>query len=99
MKDPYIDKNSDVLINKVNIKDKDKLDEFENRMTNLGITFILRHSFLIESSKDIFKIHQKLFENVYEWTGKPRVIDIYKEEPILNGQSVEYTMHRKIIKQ
>jgi hypothetical protein len=40
MKDPYIYNDCDVLINKANIKDKDKLDEFENRMTNLALIFI-----------------------------------------------------------
>lgn len=98
MKDPYIYQDSDVLINKANIKDKDKLDEFENRMTNLALILLIKDSFEMHTSKDIFKIHQKLFENVYDWAGEPRNIDIYKEEPIINGKSVEYTMHKNIIK-
>jgi cell filamentation protein len=99
MKDPYIYQDCDVLINKVGIKDKDKLDEFENRMTNLSIILILKEPVMIYSPKDIFIIHQKLFGNVYEWAGKPRTIDIYKEEPILNGKSVEYALHQQIIKE
>lgn len=99
MKDPYIYQDSDVLINKANIRDKDKLDEFENRMTNLALILLIKVSFEIHTSKDIFNIHQKLFENVYEWAGKPRNIDIYKEEPIINGKSVEYTLHKNIIKE
>jgi cell filamentation protein len=99
MKDPFINKDCDVLINKVSIKDKDKLDEFENRMTNLSIILILKEPVMIYSSKDIFIIHNKLFGNVYEWAGKPRTIDIYKEEPILNGKSVEYALHQQIIKE
>jgi len=99
MKDPYIYKDCDVLINKVGIKDKDKLDEFENRMTNLSIILILKEPVMIYSPKDIFIIHQKLFGNVYEWAGKPRTIDIYKEEPILNGKSVEYALYKQIIKE
>jgi cell filamentation protein len=99
MKDPYIYKDCDVLINKASIKDKDKLDEFENRMTNLAVVLILKEPLIIDSSNDIFTIHQKLFENVYDWAGMPRKIDIYKEEPILNGRSVEYALHQQIIKE
>jgi cell filamentation protein len=99
MKDPYIYKDCDVLMNKASIKDQDKLDEFENRMTNLAVVSILKKPLIIYSSKDMFTIHQKLFENVYEWAGKPRKIDIYKEEPILNGRSVEYASHQHIIKE
>ncbi|MBU1094395.1 MAG: Fic family protein [Firmicutes bacterium] len=99
MKDPYIYQVSDVLINKANISDKDKLDEFENRMTNLALILLIKDSFEIHTSKDVFKIHQKLFGNVYDWAGEPRNIDIYKEEPIINGKSVEYTIHKNIIKE
>lgn len=99
MKDPYIYQDSDVLINIANIREKDKLDEFENRMTNLALILLIKDSFEIHTSKDVFIIHQKLFENVYDWAGKPRTIDIYKEEPIINGKSVEYTSHKNIIKE
>ena len=84
-------------LNKANIKDKDKLDEFENRMTNLALISLIKDSFKINTSKDVLKIHKKLFENVYDWAGEPRKIDIYKEEPIINGKSVEYTAHMSII--
>src|SRR5690554_7068059 len=92
MKDPYIYKDSDVLINKANLKEKDKLDEFENRMTNLALLMLFRSDFGINDASDIFKIHKMLFENVYEWAGKPRTINIYKSEPILQGlRSEEHT--------
>lgn len=97
MKDPYIYQDSEVLTNKANIKDKHKLDEFENRMTNLALISLIKDSFQIRTADDVFKIHQKLFENVYDWAGKPRKIDIYKEEPIINGKSVEYSTHKNII--
>ncbi|MBU1143778.1 MAG: Fic family protein [Firmicutes bacterium] len=99
MKDPYIYQDSDVLINKANIRDKNKLDEFENRMTNLALISLIKDSFEIHTSKDVFKIHKVLFQNVYDWAGNPRDIDIYKEEPIINNKSVEYTIHKNIIKE
>lgn len=99
MKDPYVYKDSDVLINKANIKEKDKLDEFENRMTNLALVMLFRSDFEINDANDIFNIHKILFENVYEWAGKPRTINIYKGEPILQGLSVEYSSHKTIEKE
>lgn len=44
----------------------------------------------------IFLIHKLIFENVYEWAGQCRTVNIFKEEPILNGLSVEYSDYKKI---
>src|SRR5690554_5181017 len=99
MKDPYVYKDSDVLINKADIKDKNKLDEFENRMSNLALVMLFKKSdFKINDANDIFEIHKILFENVYHWTGTPRTINIYKSEPILDGLSVEYSLYHAIKK-
>ena len=96
MKDPYIYKDSDVLINKLGIKDKEKLDEFENRMSKIAIVRIFKAELEINSSSNIFDIHKQMFENIYDWAGKPRTINIYKEEPILSGISVEYSDYKFI---
>ncbi len=98
MKDPYIYEDSDCLINKANLKDKMKLEEFENRMTKVAFVSIFKNEIKISNSQDIFKIHEILFQNVFEWAGKPRTIDIYKNEPVLGGISVEYSPYYKIIK-
>jgi len=98
MKDPYLYEGLDVLINKASIKDKKKLDEFENRMSTLGLITILKTEMKITSVIDIFQIHKVLFSNVYEWAGKPRTINIVKNEPILNGLSVEYSSYSQINK-
>ncbi len=98
MKDPYVYDDCDVLINQANIKDKDKLAEFENRMTNLAIVSLFKNVHTISDTKDVFKIHKQLFEHVYEWAGIARTINIYKDEPILGGISVEYTAYNHITK-
>lgn len=36
---------------------------------------------------------------VYKWAGKPRTINIYKGEPILQGLSVEYSSYQTIKKE
>jgi len=99
MKDPYLYEDSDVLINKANIKDRILLDEFENRMTTLGLITILKTDIKIIDVKDIFQIHKTLFLNVYEWAGQKRTINIFKNEPILNGLSIDYTNFNQINKE
>jgi cell filamentation protein len=99
MKDPYLYTDSEVLINKANIKVRNLLDEFENRMTTLGLITILKTDMKIIDVKDIFQIHKTLFSNVYEWAGQNRTINIFKNEPILNGLSVEYTSYNQINKE
>lgn len=98
MKDPYLYVDSDILINKHNIKDKEKLDELENRLSNLALVKIFKQRLPINSVFDIFTIHKMMFENVYEWAGKPRTINIFKQEPILNGLSVNYSAHKSIMR-
>ena len=61
MKDPYVYEDSDVLVNKANIRDKSKLDEFENRMSNLALVMLFKSDIKINDAIDIFKIHKKLF--------------------------------------
>lgn len=97
MKDIYVYEGTNVLINKRNIKNNEDLDQFENAMTSLAIANINRN-FKFNDLNDIYKIHKMLFENVYEWAGEIRKINIYKEEPVLSGLSVEYSDYKSINK-
>ena len=36
-------------------------------------------------------MHKYIFQDIFDWAGEPRTIAIYKEEGILQGQSVEYS--------
>lgn len=74
------------------------MDEYENATTTLAITKLQKEKFEVNSLKDIIIVHKILFENVYEWAGKIRTINIYKEEPVLNGLSVEYSNYQDIKK-
>lgn len=95
-KDPYLYDDTNVLKNLANIKELNKLDDYETTMVNLGIIKLLKSNIEISKVNDIFLIHKILFENVYEWAGEKRVINIYKTEPILNGLSVTYSDYKKI---
>ena len=37
------------------------------------------------------RMHYRIFQDIYEWAGKPRIVNIEKVEDVLNGISVEYS--------
>lgn len=90
MRDPYVYKDTDVLINKLSIKNKSELDETETEFVTLSIDSLKASPFEINTIFDCLKIHEKLFGDLYDWAGKPRIIDIYKGESILDGKSIDY---------
>lgn len=90
MKDPYVYEGTNVLKNKLNIKDNAKLDEAENSLSGLAMINLRNSDFSIKKLRDVFEIHRQLFGYVYDWAGKPRTIDIYKSEQILGGSSIDY---------
>ena len=98
MKDPYVYEGTNVLINLANIKEQDKLDNFETTLSRVAIVELLKNPIDITSTKDIFEIHKRLFKEVYSWAGKSRTINIYKTEPVLGGLSVNYSEHNQIMK-
>lgn len=95
MEDIYVYEGTNVLKNKRGIRNNEDLDQFENAMTSLAIININR-SFKFNDLNDIYEIHKVLFENVYDWAGEIRKINIYKEEPVLAGLSVQYEDYNKI---
>ena len=98
MKDPYVYEGTNVLINLANIKEQEKLDNYETTLSRIAIVELLKKPIDIKSTRDIFEIHERLFKEIYSWAGKARTINIYKNEPVLNGLSVNYSDHTCINK-
>jgi cell filamentation protein len=48
--------------------------------------------------KHLCDIHKYIFQDLYEWAGTPRIIDILKHEEALKGDSVYYAKHGDIEK-
>lgn len=96
MKDIYVYPDTYVLINKLDIRDSKKLDEKENALVALNLTSLLKTPIKIESIFDIKTIHKCLFSDLYEWAGEARKMNMYKEEPVLDGLSVNYSDYRNI---
>lgn len=89
-KDPYVYEGTSVLVNRLGIRDSDRLDKVESDFAALAIAELRQSGFAMETIFDCLKIHERLFSAVYEWAGQPRAIDIYKAEPLLDGKSVDY---------
>ena len=97
MIDSYLWKNTQVLKNKLNIKDQKELDEAEANYT----VFRLKELALNPLNgnydlKHLLLMHQYIFQDLYVWAGQTRNIQIYKEEDVLGGMSIEYTEPDKI---
>lgn len=99
MKDPYVYEGTNVLINLANIREQKTLDNYETTLSRIAIVNLLKSPFEINSTMDIFRIHESLFKEVYTWAGKARTINIYKNEPVLNGLSVNYSDYNFIDKE
>lgn len=90
MKDPYLYEGTNVLKNLLDIHDGQKLDSVESGYAIINIDALKNSDFELKSIFDVFTIHKIIFEDIYEWAGNPRTIDIFKGESILDGRSIDY---------
>lgn len=90
MKDPYVYEGTNILINRLNVKDHAVLDKAESAMASLAMSRLMKGSFQFNSIRDCLLIHKMLFSSIYLWAGTPRTIDIYKGESVLGGKSIDY---------
>jgi len=73
----YLD--SDILKNKLNIKDKNKLNVAEREFTSLRLAEIEKNQIKgVFDFKHLQDIHQYIFQDIYEWAGKIRSVNISK---------------------
>lgn len=66
MSDPYLYANTNVLKNKMDLKNQADLDDFENAVVNLSLLKLMNENYRIEHTLDVFDIHERLFSDVYE---------------------------------
>ena len=92
MRDPYLYENSHVLKNKLDIRTQEELDDAEADYVVYRLKDLAMNPMPGEYNTEHFlKMHQYIFQDLYEWAGEPRIIAIYKEEDVLGGMSVEYS--------
>lgn len=77
--DSYTYPQTDILRNKADIRDQESLDAFEADATAVRMLELIEHP--IEGCFDLTHlqtIHRYLFQDVYEWAGELRTVDISK---------------------
>lgn len=91
--------NSDVLINKYNIRDKELLEKFEIQKVFaklLGLDVKPTRIAYTYDAEHMVSIHKYLFGDIYEWAGTFRKENLYKSERVLSGGSAEYADYHEI---
>jgi cell filamentation protein len=91
MNDPYLYKDSSVLRNLLNIHDEKELGLAEAELSRANMMLLYEQGFDDFSTQGIQLLHKALFEDVYDWAGEFRIINIQKREELLAGISVWYS--------
>ena len=92
MRDPYLYPDSETLKNLANIRDEQLLKDMEadytlSRLSDVVVDDTIRQF----DFEGLCNLHYTIFQDVYEWAGKPRIINIEKAEAVLGEISVEYS--------
>lgn len=90
---------ADVLINLADIKDSELLHKAEADITNLAMTSIYNQRYDRFNTDTLKDIHHTVFDQIYDWVGELRTIQMIKPEDILGGDTVRYAYPREIKKQ
>lgn len=92
MKDPYLYPHTNILRNLADVRDEEVLSCMEAEYTSVRLAELVIHTsasrFDFEALCDM---HYYIFQDIYEWAGKIRVINIEKAESVLGGISIEYS--------
>ncbi len=99
MKDIYLYEDSNILRNKLNIHDSIILAEAEANYVSMRLRELALNP--LKGKYDeahFFQMHHYIFQDIYEWAGVPRRLNIEKSEDVLGGMSVEYSDVVDIVK-
>lgn len=92
MRDIYLYQNSSVLRNKLNLRNQNDLEDAEADYCSMRLRELAQKPLPGEYDIEHFlSMHWYIFQDLYEWAGEPRKINIEKPEPALGGLSVEYS--------
>jgi cell filamentation protein len=78
MIDPYLYPGTDVLRNKENIRDARELQAFERMATASRMETLLDDTPI--TAEGYCEIHRYIFQDVYDWAGEVRTVDIAKSD-------------------
>lgn len=75
--DPYTYENSTVLVNKLDLRKQEDLDDFEAEISSARSAEPLPDGQL--DFAHYCAVHHHLFQDVYDWAGKPRTVRMFKQ--------------------
>ena len=75
----YTDPNTDVLRNLAEITDPDVLLFVESGAVTKRLQQLYENPIKIKGIKTLFDIHKHLFQDIYFWEGKKRIVEISKD--------------------
>lgn len=85
----YCYPNSDVLINKLNIRNIEILFEAERKLTMLRISDLIDNPIKGEFDlKHLQEIHKYIFQDIFDWSGEIRTVDIAKQNMFCKVQYI-----------
>lgn len=97
MKDPYLYPGTDILRNLANLYTEEALNEMEADYTSFRLSELVMDSYAgTFDVEELCRTHYIVFQDIFEWAGKFRIINIEKPEPALGGISIEYTDYSEI---
>lgn len=91
MSDPYLYEDISVLRNKLGVKDAKTLDLIEAEQSRASMMILYEEGFHDFTPEGLCAIHRFLFEDIFDWAGTYRLINIEKREKLLAGHSVWYS--------
>ncbi|MDD3225431.1 MAG: Fic family protein, partial [Clostridium sp.] len=91
MKDPYCYLGTDILKNKLNIKNGFALSERERSYSGFRIIMLKKHPIKGDFDfKHLQKIHKYIFQDIYEWAGEIRNVEISKGIPFCYSSNIPF---------
>lgn len=91
MPDQYLYDDVPVLKNKLGIKNGATLDLVESEQSSANMLLLYDTGFDDFTPAGVQAIHHALFQDIYDWAGQYRIINIQKRERQLGGRSVWYS--------
>ncbi len=92
MRDIYLYEDCSVLINKLGIKNQEDLEDAEADYVSFRLKDLALNPLPGKYDYNHFlMMHHYIFQDIYDWAGQQRKLNIYKEEPVLGGLSVSYS--------
>ena len=92
MKDFYLYEGSTVLKNLLNIRNEADLENAEADYVSYRLKDIAKNP--LKGHYDfnhLLQMHWFIFQDLYKWAGQQRKLNIFKEEAVLGGLSIDYS--------